>query len=87
MDDLRGVPSVWKQPRQPLDQAQALVGTHQQQDAAVRTDRATVECRGDLLLAQDWQGEREKRIVGGGHGRFCPGLESGVSTRSLSDYR
>ena len=30
---------------------------------------------------------RQRIVIGGGHGRFCPGLESGVSTQSLSDSR
>ena len=38
--------------RQRVDQAKPLVGTGQQQHAAVGTDQATVECRGDFLLQQ-----------------------------------
>jgi len=78
-------PAVGKQRRQPVDQAQALVGAGQQEDAAIRTDRAASNAAVTLLLADTWQSERQQLIVGGGHGRFCPGLESGVSTQSLSD--
>jgi hypothetical protein len=42
-----------------------------------------------------WLMDRAGRVVeqigsivgGGGHGRFCPGVESGVSTQSLRDSR
>src|SRR5271166_4233060 len=47
-----------------------------------------IEGGGDLLLADTWQREREDGIVVvGGHGGFCPGVESGVSTQSLRDSR
>ena len=60
----------------------------QQQDAAVGTDLTGIEGGRDLLLADTWQRERQQRIVlGGGHGGFCPELESGVNTQSLSDSR
>ena len=53
------------------------------QDTTVGTDPAAVECGGDLL-ADAWQREWQKRIiVGGGHGRFCPDIESGVDNQSL----
>jgi type II secretory pathway predicted ATPase ExeA len=32
-------------------------------------------------------GEGDFWVIRGGHGRFCPGLESGVDTQSLSDSR
>jgi len=71
-----------------VDQAKPPVGTGQQQNAAVRTDQAAIERGSDFLLADTWQREWEKGIVGGGgHGRFCPGVESGVSTQSLCDSR
>jgi hypothetical protein len=71
-----------------IDQAKAFVGTSQQQDAAVGTDLTGIEGGSDLLLADTWQRERQKAIVGvGGHGGFCPGVESGVSTQSLCDSR
>jgi hypothetical protein len=78
---------------QHVDQAKPLVGTGQQQNAALGTDQPTIESSGDLLLADTWQREREKGIVGPGgrvstrrrHGRFCPEIESGIGTRSLCD--
>jgi hypothetical protein len=71
-----------------VDQAKTLVGARQQQDATIGTDLAGVEGGGDFLLADTWQRKREKGIVSvGGHGRFCPGGESGVSTQSLRDSR
>jgi hypothetical protein len=51
---------------QRIDQAKPLVGTSQQQDPAVRADPPTIECGGDFLLADTWQREREKGIVGEG---------------------
>src|SRR3954451_10593067 len=53
----------------------------QQQDAAVGTNLAGIEDGSNFLLANTWQGKREKSIVSiGEHGTFCPGVESGVST-------
>src|SRR5580765_2579712 len=53
-----------------------------------RVDQAKTLVGGGLLLAYVGQRERKQGIVvGGGHGRFCPELESGVSTQSLSDSR
>jgi hypothetical protein len=73
---------------QRIDQAEVFVGTGQQQDAAVGADLAGIKGRGDLFLAETWQGEGQKRIVVvGGHGRFRPGMESGVDTQSLRDSR
>jgi hypothetical protein len=54
----------------------------------IRTDQAAVERGGDLLLANTWQREWQTGIVvGGGHGRFCPDIESGVDNQSLCDSR
>jgi hypothetical protein len=73
---------------QRIDQAEPPVGTGQQQNTAVGTDPPAIERGGDFLLADTWQRKRKQSIVGsGGHGRFCPGVESGVSTQSLCDSR
>src|SRR5271166_2719839 len=86
MRDLGGVTVVGDDRGQPVDQAKLLVGTGQQQNATVGTDHAAIECRGDLLAAYAWQGERQKGfVVVSGHGRFCPGVESGVRALSLCD--
>ena len=88
MGDLRRIAIVGDQCRQRVDQAKALVGARQQKNPSVGTDLAAIESSGDLLLADVWQKERKQGIViGGGHGRFCPGFESGVDTQSLSDSR
>jgi hypothetical protein len=56
------------------------------QDTAVGTEPSTIEACGDLLLADTWQRERQKRIVWvGGHGRFCPGMGRGVDNQTLRD--
>src|SRR3954471_14451357 len=79
--DQGGVAMVRDQRRQHVDQAEAFIGTGQQQDAAVGTNLAGIEGGSDFLLANTWQGKREKGIVSiGEHGTFCPGVESGVST-------
>ena len=73
---------------QRIDQVEAAISPRQQQNAAIRTEAATVEGRCNFFQADAWQGEWQKGIVGiGGHGRFCPGVESGVSTQSLNDSR
>jgi hypothetical protein len=80
---------------QHVDQAKPLIGTGQQQNAAVGTDPSAVEGSGDFLPADTWQREREERIVGDDrrlstrrrHGRFCPGVRSGIGTRSLCDSK
>jgi len=86
-----GIPQVAvvrDQRGQRIDQAKAFVGTRQQQDAAIGTDLAGIEGGGDLLLANTLKGKGQKRIVVvRGHGGFCPGVESGVSTQSLRDSR
>src|SRR5882672_3190251 len=88
MGDLGRVARVGDQPGQRVDQAKTLVGGSQKENAAVGTDLSAIEGGGDLLLADVWQRERKQGIVvDGGHGRFCPGLESGVSTQSLCDSR
>jgi hypothetical protein len=88
MGDQVGVAMVGNEGGKGVDQAKALVGARQQQDAAVGTDLAGIEGGRDFLLADTWQRKREKGIIGvGGHGRFCPGVESGVSNRSLRDFR
>jgi hypothetical protein len=52
------------------------------QDTAVGTEPSTIEACGDLLLADTWQRERQKRIVWvGGHGRFCPGMGVASTTK------
>ena len=40
---------------QRIDQAKPLIGTSQQQNAAVGTDQPTIESSGDFLLADTWQ--------------------------------
>jgi hypothetical protein len=86
--DLVRITVVGDDRRKRIDQADLLVGASQQQHTAVRTDPASVESSRNLPLADTWQREWQKRIVvGGGHGRFCPGVESGVSTQSLRDSR
>lgn len=88
MGDLHRIARIREQPGQSVDQAKTLVGGGQKEHAAVRTDLSAVECGGNFLLTDVWQRERQKSIViNGGHGRFCPGLESGVDTQSLSDSR
>ena len=73
---------------QGVDQVKPAVGTGQQQNAAVGADWSAIERGGDFPLANTWQREREKSIIGAGeHGRFCPGIESGVSTQFLCDSR
>ena len=72
--------------RQCVDQTKPLVGARQKQNAAVGTDQAAVERGGDPLPADAWQGEWQKLIVViGGHGRFCPDVETGVGTQALRD--
>src|ERR1700738_2471953 len=88
MSDQGGIAIVGDQHGQRIDQAKTLIGRGQQENAAVGTDLAAIKRRGDFLLAEVWQREWQQCIViGGGHGRFCPGLESGVDTQSLSDSR
>jgi hypothetical protein len=88
VSDQRRVAMVGDDRGQRVDQAQPAVGTGQEQNAAVGADLAAVERGGDFLLADTWQREWEQGIVGGGgHGRFCPGIESGVSTQSLCNSR
>ena len=88
MGDLGWVPVIRDQRRKRVDQTKTLVGAGHQQNTTIGTDRATIERGGDLLLADIWQREWEQGIISdGGHGRFCPGLESGVDTQSLSDSR
>src|ERR1700676_839908 len=83
--DLGRIAVIREQSRQRVDQAETPVRTGQQKHPAIGTDRAAVKCGGDLLLADIWQRERKQGIViGGGHGKFCPELENGVSTQSLS---
>jgi two-component system CheB/CheR fusion protein len=73
---------------QPVDQAKALVGSRQQQHAAIGTDLTAIERGGDLLLADTWQVERQERIFSiGGHGSFCPGIWCGVENQTLCDSR
>jgi hypothetical protein len=85
---LGGIAPVREGPGQRVDQAETLVGTGQQENAAVRTDATAIEGAGNLLLVDGWQGKQQTCIVvGGGHGRFCPRLESGVDTQSLSVSR
>jgi hypothetical protein len=86
--DLVRITVVGDDRRKRIDQANLLVGACHQQHAAVGTDPASVESSRNLPLADTWQREWQKRIVVvGGHGRFCPGVESGVSTQSLRDSR
>ena len=86
--DLVRITVVGDDRRKRIDQTKPLVGTGQQQHAAIGTYQASVESGCDLLLADTWQRERQKRIVVvGGHGKFCPRIESGVSTQSLRDSR
>ena len=74
--------------RQGVDQAQAPVGACQQQHASVRADPAGIERGGDCLLADTWQGEREKAILAVcGHVGACPDGESGFDTGFLRDSR
>ena len=66
---------------QRVDQAKLLVRTSEQQPAAIGTDRAAIECSGDLLLTGDWRREEQQRIVvGGRHAKPYPGGWLGVST-------
>ena len=65
MGDLRRVAMVGDKCGQRIDQAKPPVGTGQQQNAAIGTDPPAVERGGDLLLADTWQRERQKGIVGG----------------------
>lgn len=51
MGDLSLIPGVREERGQLVDHAKALVGSGEQEDTAVGTDRAAVECRGDFLLA------------------------------------
>src|SRR6185312_1054799 len=88
MADLGRFAVIREQFGQSVDQAKAFVGAGQKKHSAIGTDRAAVKRGGDLLLADVWQRERKQGIVvGGGHGRFCPGLTRGLSNQSLSDSR
>jgi hypothetical protein len=84
--NLRRVAVVGDDRGQGVDQAKPFVGTGQQHNAAVGTDVPAIKRSGDSLLTDTWQREWQKGIVGNGrHGRFRPGVESGVSTQSLRD--
>ncbi len=73
---------------QRVDQAKPFVDTGQQNHTAVGTDPAAIERGRNFFLADTWQRKRKEGVViGGGHGRFCPGVESGVSGQSLCDSR
>jgi hypothetical protein len=86
--DLVRITVVGDDRRKRIDQSDLLVGASQQQHTAVGTDPASVKSGRNLLLADTWQREWQERIVVvGGHGRFCPGIENGVSTQSLRDSR
>jgi hypothetical protein len=64
---------IGKQVGQPVGQAKTPVGTGQQENAAVRTDRPAIRGRGNFFLVDTWQGEWQERIVvGGEYGRFRP---------------
>jgi hypothetical protein len=88
MRDQSRIAVIGHESGQDIDQSKLPVDAGQKQHAAVRTDQAAVERGRDPFLADTWQAEGKKCIVVlGGHGRFCPGLESGVSTQFLSDFR
>jgi hypothetical protein len=88
MSDQVGVSMVGDDGGQHVDEAKLLVDPGQQQNAAIGTDLAAVECGCHLLPVYTWQCERQKGIVvSGGHGRFCPGIEDGVTATSLLDSR
>jgi hypothetical protein len=79
MADLGRIAVIRKQRGQSVDQVKAFVGTGQKKHSAIGTDRDAVERGGDSLLADVWQKERKQgNVLGGAHGRFCPGLESGI---------
>jgi hypothetical protein len=54
MGDLGRIATVGDQSGQRIDQAKALVGGGQKENAAVGTDLSTIERGGDLLLADVW---------------------------------
>jgi hypothetical protein len=86
--DLVRITVVGNDRRKCIDQAGLFVGTGQQKHAAVGTDPASVESRRNLPLADTWQREwQECIVVVGGHGRFCPGIENGLSTQPQRDSR
>jgi hypothetical protein len=62
--------------RQRIDQAKPFVGASQQYDATVGADLSAIEGGGDLLLAETWQSERQKRIVSVPDGCTMPICES-----------
>jgi len=61
--DMRRAAVVWDQSRQRIHQAQPPVGAGQQHHAAIGTQPAAIEGGGDLLAANGWQAERQKRII------------------------
>jgi hypothetical protein len=63
MGDQGWIAVVADQRGQRVDQAQALVGTGQKQDATVGTDLPGIEGGGDLLPANTWQSEWEQGSV------------------------
>src|SRR3954454_15748829 len=88
MGDQGWIAVVGDQRGQRVDQAQALVGTGQKQDATVGTDLPGIEGGGDFLLADTWQSKWEQgRVDLGGHGGFCPGARVAISTQSLRDSK
>ncbi len=57
---------IGDQPRQPVSDPQAPLGSRQQHDAAIGGDPATIKGRGDFLAARGWKQKRRGRIVGHG---------------------
>jgi cell division FtsZ-interacting protein ZapD len=62
-DDVRRAAAVRDQPGQRIHQSKAPLGAGQQQHAAIGTEPTAVERGGDLLAADRWQAEWQKRIV------------------------
>jgi hypothetical protein len=64
----------------------SAIGSRQQKNASVRTDASTLEQGGNFLLADAWEHEGQKRIVGVSVGKSGRGVRVGV-TQSLNDTR
>lgn len=64
--DRRGAAAIRNQSGQRIHQAQPPVGAGQKQHTAIGTEPTAVERGGDLLAADRWQAERQKRILGHG---------------------
>ncbi len=62
----QGIARIGNQPRQPIGDPQAALGSRQQHDAAVGGDPAAVEVSDDFLAAHGWKQERRVGIVGHG---------------------